>query len=353
MLQFRLVALDSTEATTDALAALELASFFTGEAKPTNLPIDIDCAREWYMKNIIAEIDRDDYDYEPQMVDDELIDSFSKSLLMMVKQRVIELGDHYPFAVNESNQLVTRSSKSVSVVGACYLSLQFFRGLTGGTIEICDENGESVREYREKFDREFRKVFEFIAGYTVAGIRDGAPYMISDCRSYKRLEALLKSICRKVGSGRVHPVEVWNQVQLNAHDAGVDCLVHLGGPGTPGHAEILLIGATVQSKQRIEGKIIGQEKLNFFGSFFAQKPAAFRGVLVRPMDEDEYIRIQCAGKDCLLFSYDEIWRGIGKRTGDCYQMNALRRLDAKVRRLLRTFLGAKFLDDYAVYELEV
>ena len=53
-------------------------------------------------------------------------------------------------------------------VSACCLSLQFFRGLDGGTIEIYDEDDEIERKCRENFSREFRKIFEFIAGYTGA-----------------------------------------------------------------------------------------------------------------------------------------------------------------------------------------
>ena len=71
------------------------------------------------------------------------------------------------------------------------------------------------------------------------------------------------------------------------------------------------------------------------------------------MDEDEYTKDKCVNRQCLLFSYDEIWRGIGKRTDDDYQKSALRRMDAKVRNLMQTFLDAVFLDDFGEsYELD-
>lgn len=351
MLKFRLVAQNSAEAKPDVLAALELAAYFMKEADPKNLPIDFNVAREWYINNCVDEIDRDGYYSEPQLADDELIDSFSKSLLKMAKTRSDELAEHYPFAVHYNDQLIMRIPGQISAVGACYLSLQFFRGLDGGTIEVYGENDEIERECRENFNREFRKIFEFIAGYTVAGQEEGAPYMISDCRSARRLETLLKIICQKVGSGQVRSFEQWNSQLQNANDGGVDCLVHLGGPGAPGYSEVALVGATVQ-REGIDDKIIGPEKLQQFGSAFRQQPAAFKGVLVRPMDEDVYLKEKCVNKQCLLFSYDEIWRGIGKRTGDNYQKSALRRMDAKVRHLLQSFLGAVFLDDSGEYGIE-
>ena len=46
MLQIGLVPLDTAEVTTDVFAALGLKSFFVAEAKPSDLPIDIDRARE-------------------------------------------------------------------------------------------------------------------------------------------------------------------------------------------------------------------------------------------------------------------------------------------------------------------
>lgn len=128
-------------------------------------------------------------------------------------------------------------------------------------------------------------------------------------------------------------------------------MVHLGGPGAPGHSEIVLVGATVQRKG-IDDKIVEPEKLHLFGSAFRQPPAAFRGALVRPMDEDECEKEKCINKQCLLFSYDEIWRGIGNRTGNNYQKSALCRMDAKVRHLMQSFLGSIFLDDSGEYGIE-
>lgn len=352
MLKFRLVAQNSAEVTPDVLAALELASLFMGEVSPNKLPIDFECSREWYINNYVEETDRDDYRCEPQLVDDELTDRFSKSLLKMVRLRRDVLGEHYPFTVNDKDHLVTRDQEQFSAVSACYLSLQFFRGLAGGTIQIYDESYEIAEECKDRFNQKFREIFEFIAGYAVAGLKGGAPYMISYCRSAKRLEVILKIICQKVGSGRVRSFDEWNTQQQNSNDAGVDCLVHLGGPGAPGPSEIVVVGATVQDRG-IDDKIIGQEKLHFFSSFFVQQPTAFRGALVRPMDEDEYTKDKCVNRQCLLFSYDEIWRGIGKRTDDGYQKSALRRMDAKVRNLMQTFLDAVFLDDFGEsYELD-
>ena len=155
MLQFQLVAQDSVEVTPDVLAALELASLFMGEVSPNKLPIDFECTREWYVNNCVDETDRDDYRNEPLLVDDELTDRFWKSLLKMVRLRRDVLGEHYPFTVNDKDHLVTRDQGQFSTVSACYLSLQLFRGLTGGTIEIYDQDDKIAKECKTRFDRKF------------------------------------------------------------------------------------------------------------------------------------------------------------------------------------------------------
>ena len=121
MLKFQLVAQDSAKVTPDVLAALELASLFMGEVSPNKLPINFECAREWYINNCVDETYREAYRSEPRLVDDELADRFSKSLLKMVRMRRDVLGEHYPFTVNDKDHLITRGQAQFSAVSACYL----------------------------------------------------------------------------------------------------------------------------------------------------------------------------------------------------------------------------------------
>ena len=351
MLKFRLATLNSASATSDVLAAWELSSFFIGEATPDILPIDLNNARESYIESMTDEIDQSNYRNEPQMADDELREDFWSSLAEMANSRESELGSHYPLSVNENNCLVKRDPNEVSVVGFCYLVLQFFRAINGETIEIEDNGPVEAGNERQEFDKNFRRIFEFIAGYAVAGKNGGAPFMVSNCRSARQLEGLLQNWCEETGSGRVLPLEEWNEEQRRTKDGKVDCLVHVGGPGTPGDAEIMLVGATVQ-RNNIDSKIMRQDILDFFGGFFTERPAAFQGVLARPQDKDELTRLKCVRNNCLLFSYEEIVQGMGKRSDADYQLRAMGRLDSELCSLLKTLNQAKFVDDYNVHGLD-
>lgn len=350
MLSFRLATLNSAEASSDVLAALELAAFFLGEAGPEDLPIDEDEARNWYIEEFVEDNSKADYRAEPQMADTEMIESLTNALQALAAKRAEALGIHYPFALAANGVLTRRNDQGLDAVGASYLSLQFFRALYGKTIEIEGANDAEIKQRRDAFDKNFRKVFEYVAGYSVAGKMNGAPFMTSNCRSSERLESLLINVCQKVGSGAVKPYALWSLQQRTANDGGVDCLLHVGGPGVPGDAEVTLIGATVQ-KGAIEQKIMGQEKVNIFKHFFSKQPAAFRGVLVRPQDEDELSKEKCVTRDCLLYSYEQVWMGMGRRAGGPYQAQMLCRLDAKVRHLLREFLGSALLHEYEKHEI--
>jgi hypothetical protein len=351
VLSFRLGTLYSAEANSDSLAAFELAAFFLSDASLSDIPIDVDEARDWYIENIVEESSRTDYRAEPQMAEDEMFESFGNSMNALVEERLEELGDHYPFHLTDNGRLVRKDISEISAVGASYVALQFFRGVNAGTLEIDGDTDADIASKRARFERLFRKVFEYIAGYAVAGRRSGASFMTSDCRSSVRLEILLRNLCAKVGVGQVLPYAHWNAEQKAANDGGVDCLVHVGGPAMPGDAHFLLVGATVQ-KSNIDQKIMSSDAIDFFGRFFTARPAAFQGALVRPMDEDALTKLKCVERNCLLFTYDQIWRGMGKRCGGSYQNNSLFRLDAKARKLLRELRAVVLMHEFNEYALD-
>ena len=352
MLSFSLATLNSADANSDVLAAWELAAFFMGEASPKDLPIDEDLDLNWYISERVAEEDKGSYAEEVNFANTEMMESFEKELLKLALERSEALGDCYPLGISNNNQLVRRNDTSLNTVGASYLLLQFFRGHAAGTIEIDGIDDAEVAQKKAKFESLFRKVFEYIAGYTVSGGRKGVPHMTSHCRSSQRLQKLLTHICKKIGAGAVKPYNIWNARQLAANDGGIDCLIHAGGPGTPGDAEIILVGATVQ-KNKIDEKIVGPEKINFFTNFFSTQPAAFRGALVRAQDENEITKYKCIEKNCLIYTYENVWRLMGKRYSGDYQLKSISRLDANARKLLFEFSKSVFLHEHEKYSPDI
>ncbi|MDO6963992.1 hypothetical protein [Rhizobium alvei] len=351
MFTFRWKTLESCEANNDALALWEVAAIFRGHALFDDISIDRDAAVEMYISTFVAEDSREDYRSEPQLAEDEMLEVFSSGLKNLVEGRIAELGAHYPLVLDASgNALTSKPWNEITSVGGGYLGLQFYRALHAGLIEVEDSDvgrGALISQ----FNRWFPKLLEVLAGYAVSGEKAGVPHLTSEVRSSQKLHSVLGALCRRIEAGVVTNYQQWSAEQKAANDGGVDCIVHVGGPGMPGTAFLVLVGATVQATQ-INHKIVDTDAIRRFGDFFAIRPGALFGALVRPCDADPLTKEKCATRSCLLYTYDDIWRNIGKRNEQNWTKRYFGRLDAQARRLLKDLEGAILIDDYSSYTLK-
>lgn len=336
----------------DTLAAWEIAALFRGAISVDALNVDRDAAVAQFIAEQLAEDLREDYRAELQMAEDEMFEVFSSDLSNLVRTRAAALGDHYPFTLDDAGRLVPKALGEISSVGGAYLGLQFYRAWNSGLIEVEAPDEDTRKKLHSKFNTWFPKLFEILASYAVAGHQTGVPHITAHCRSSQRLHRMLVSLCSRVGAGRAKRYEDWTPAQKASNDGGIDCIVHIGGPGMPGHAYLVLVGATVQASQ-IDKKIVGQDVRGRFSDFFAERPAAFMGALVRPVDEDPLTTDKCKGRDCLLYTYNSIWENIGKRSNQQASRRYFSQLDARVRSLLRLLDGATLVDEFDEYKLAV
>ena len=353
MFAFRWKTLDKCIADNESLATWELTALFRGVSDVEGLAVDRDAAIEFYISDQLPEENREDYRAEPQLAEDEMFEVFISDLTAKVNERIDALGAHYPLTLDENGRLAVKSIADISAVGGAYLGLQFYRALSAGLIEIdeADEADEAERSrLKEKFNRWFPKLFEIIAGYAVSGHHLAVPHVTAHCRSSARLHKMLTRLCANAGAGRAKRYEDWSLEQLASNDGGIDCIAHRGGPGVPGNSYFLLVGATVQSAQ-INNKIVDADSKRRFSDYFAERPAVFQGALVRPLDSDALTIDKCRVRDCLLYTYDEVWRNIAHRPEGNGEQRYFARLDARARHLLKLLDGAVLVDGFDHYRL--
>lgn len=331
MIKFGLSVLNSPKVTSDVLAYWEVAAFFIKSASAETLDLDVDEATDWYIDNVVDEASRDDYRSERQTAESEMIESFTQALTKAARERQSALGEYYPFVLANA-ELQRKDLSTLSGVALNYICLQFYRLTKAGFIEFHGQSSDEAKAIKALFLQKFAKVFENIAAYAVAGHTSGSVFLTSSCRSSVHLHALLKSICSSIGAGAVLAYDQWNELQKAANDGGVDCLVRVGSSEDQGNVFLSLVGASIQESQ-IDHKIIGRDAKERFSRFFKQKPAAFQSAFARPQDDTALIRMKCVEKDCLLYSYEEIVRGIGKLNFPINSMN-LKKIGVKSRILL-------------------
>jgi hypothetical protein len=350
MFSFRWKTIEKCVADNDSLSTWELTAVFRGSSAVDELNIDRDAAIEHYISEQLPEENREDYRAEPQMAEDEMFDVFFSDLTAMVAERIAALGPHYPLMIDENGRLTLKPAAEISATGGAYLGLQFYRAWSAGLIEIEEPDDAERRKLKDSFNRWFPKLFEIIAGYAVSGHHAAVPHITAHCRSSLRLHKMLTRLCANAGAGRPKRYEDWSLEQVASNDGGIDCIAHHGGPGVPGNSYFVLVGATVQTGQ-INNKIVDADSRRRFSDYFAIRPAAFQGALVRPSDSDELTIDKCRVRDCLLYTYEEIWRNLGNRPHNQATAKYFARLDARARTLLRALDGATLIDGFDHYRL--
>lgn len=348
MIKFGLSVLNSPKVTSDVLAYWEVAAFFIKSVSAEALDLDVDEATDWYIDNVVDEASRDDYRSERQTAESEMIESFTQALTKAARERSSALGEHYPFVLADA-ELRRKDLSALSSAALNYICLQFYRLIKAGFVEFHGQNSDEAKAVQASFLRKFTRVFENIAAYAVAGHTSGSAFLTSSCRSSEHLHALLKSICASIGAGEVLAYDQWNELQRAANDGGVDCLVRVGSAEDRGNAFLSLVGASIQ-ESHIDHKIMGVDARERFSRFFRQKPAAFQSAFVRPQDETALIRLKCADKDCLLYSYDEIVRGLGMLQFPMRSIN-LRKVGVKSRLVLSDLETATLVHEFEDHAL--
>lgn len=352
MFSFRWKTLEVCASNNDTLAVWEIVSLFRGAIGVNELNVDRDAAVEWYIETQVPEESRDDYRAELQMAEDEMFEVFASDLSALARNRASVLGDKYPFVLDHDGNLSPKPRDLITAAGVAYLGLQFHRAWTSGFIELDEADEARRKDLKSRFNRWFPNLFEILASYAVAGDRMGVPHVTAHCRSSQKLHRMLVSLCTRIGSGRAKRYEDWTLEQRSANDGGVDCIIHAGGPGMPGNAYLVIVGATVQESQ-ITKKIVDVDARNRFADFFAVRPAVFQGALVRPCDPDELTVEKCRTRDCLLYTYDDVWKNLGKRVIYAGSDRYFRLLDAKVRTLIKSLDGATLIEGFDEYRLNV
>lgn len=352
MFAFRLKALESCFADKDTLAVWEISALFGGAIKPEGLEIDRESALAAYIESGNLGEDVELYRAEPQVAEDEMLEVFSEGLIRMVRVRMEALGDEYPLVLDEHGNLEPKSLDNITSVGAAYLGLQFYRIWSAGSLENIEEDQEKRKGESRRINSWFAKLFEMLGSYAVSGHHLGVPHVMANCRSSKTLHRMLTAMCLRAGAGRAKRYEDWTIVQRASNDGGVDCIVHRGGPGMPGHASLVLVGITVQNSQ-IDRKIVGEDSKRRFSDYFSERPAAFQGALVRHVDADPLTAEKCRNRDCLLYTYDDIWMNIGRRVQDAASRRHFCRIDRAVRSIVREFSGVVLMSEFERYELRL
>jgi hypothetical protein len=348
VIKFGLSVLNSPKVTSDVLAYWEVAAFFMKVVSVEDLDLDVDEATNWYIDNVVDEASRDDYRSERQTAESEMIESFTQALTKLARERSVALADHYPFVLTDA-LLRRKDLSTLSIIALNYICLQFYRLIKAGFVEFHGQNSNDVKAVQASFLRQFTRVFESIAAFAVVGHKSGLAFLTSSCRSSERLHALLKTVCASIGAGEVLAYEQWNELQKAANDGGVDCLVRVGSAEDRGNAYFSLVGASIQ-ESKVDHKIIGRDDRERFSRFFKEKPAAFQSAFVRPQDHAELIWTKCKDKDCLLYSYDEIVRGIGKLQFPMSSIN-LRKVGVKSRSVLKDLEMATLVHDFEEHAL--
>jgi len=347
-MRFSILPLLTARTDADVLACWELTAFFLGEASADVLDVDEQQAKAWYIRRIVDESEQAAYEDEDETAIGEMLEHIKGGLRQRAREHRELLGDHYPFSLNNDGRLVRKNRDQLTSISLCYLALQFFRALSAGYIEILGNNRAAIEVETRQWRSAFADLFEYIAGYAVAGDTNGAPYPTGSSRSAGRLFALLTVMCAKIGAGRVLPLKYWNTVAAETNDGRVDCLVHVGGPGMPGPAYLTLIGATVQ-RDNIDAKIMGPERLHFFAQFFQQQPGAFRGALVIHRDHHQLTNDKCVRLNCSMYSYLDVLTGIGKIRPNRF----IRQMDAAARHLLHEIRSLELFHDEEVHGHEL
>lgn len=313
MLEIRFEPIVSVEHVSAAVEIAQITCFFLGEFHASDLSWDDDVLLASYVDRVRAGGDEEYAEYlsgEPVRGVQEAKEIMLAEMASILSDRFKALGSHSPFELGPADGQILRRKdlEEIDGAGTAYLWLSLF-SLLDDDQHYLQAPEAQVKEFRSAFD----KVFEVISCYAIAGRTEQRTWYVGKNRSTQDLLKFLQHVLRRAKSGKVKDFDDLDANQKKANDAGVDGIgltLHGGALGMD--AELILLQATIQkSNRRI--KIMGQDQINRFKQFFLQNPkAAAKGALAIPYEGEAIDAADCAERNCIYITKNEILRYIGR-----------------------------------------
>lgn len=288
------------------LAMAEAISYASGECTINDIPHDPDLlAINFARSRPLGE--REDFLEESQFALQAAKEEIESMILEAARHNESLLDQLYPFEIAPRDGILLARKANVrnNFEGLCYLSIQLHLLYAYDHLEFGSITGGRVEKPHLDFTQPFEKLFEVIAGISVASNIEGYLVLLSESRSASTLLTNLKEVCRVSGAG-----EPKNQAQLNinqiaANDGGIDAVV-LDKNGAELH-ETTLIGATIQ-KSALLNKMVSTVSINRFKGFLVDGDALapYRGCFAHPMPSSPGKKGQCGLANCTYFHKDLI-----------------------------------------------
>lgn len=319
--------------------AIELYTFLNGEFREDALEWDIDPLADWYVENVVPDEDREAYNEERQLAEDEVRQSILVELSHHFQAHGHIFGDSYPFEADRANGLLLQRKVQFdcSPQFVCYLWLALFRASHEPT--ECVIIGDDDKSY---IHAQFANVFEIVAAYATIGRMPGTTWYLGSSRSATKLVRRLGHATRVIGTGVPKPLNQLDLNQVNDNDGGVDIL-HFAEDDVQ---SLILVGATIQKANR-KSKIIGGREKNRFRNFFIQEIALpHQGVMAVPFDHSEVDQLNCAQEDCQYFCIDVITKALGH--AEHFVERKTRHLNIRLRQHTRDLV-----DHFALHQFDV
>lgn len=317
------------------LAFAEIISFVAGECGMDDLPFDEDQLAANFARSKPPE-EREDLLEEPQFALQAAKEEVEAAILEGAAFNSALMGQSYPFEIAPRAGVLLSRKPNIrrSLEGLLYVSMQLHLIYSEELLEFGTMPGGRADKPHLDFTQPFEKLFEVIAGISVANSIDGHLVLLSESRSAASLLKRLTEICRISGVGAPKALALLNVNQAAANDGGIDAVV-LDKNGNDLHATIL-VGATIQ-KSNLSIKMVTPTSINRFRGFLIDGDALapYRACFAHPMPLSAGRKGECRLANCSYFHKDLIIKNLRPLNG---ATTPARNCRAASRRAARTQL---------------
>lgn len=362
-MHLKFASVSSIEDVEIALALFELFAFAADEALFSEVPIAFDTILE------DAQANPERYGLNDEL--DVLVDepNAARQLLEeLMLDQVFELMDareqscrrNYLFERVPGSTTSIRRKNVADINAAAYATawLSFFSVFdASGILDVTKEERRAIR-------RAYSKVFELVALMACTQLTSSVGWLTGRSWTTEGKVESFQAVCDVVGYGLVKPVELWEETNRQANDAGADGFVVTLLDGIATTASIwIALGATIQKNSRSK-KVMGLNELRRLDDFFVQRPTvAVLGASADPYPFEAALSQDYARADCLYLHRGILWSLLERYEPNFTEGN----LNDKVREVekdLKTVIRAaidpvsisinditfRLLDAYDVYE---